>query len=158
MEQEKISIVCFSGDFDKVLAAFTIGTGAAATGRKVDMFFTFWGLNALKKKQGRSFLGNSFLAKMFNFMMGGFKNLPLSRLNFCGISPGLMTGMMKKNNVATLRELVDAAIALEIRLIPCEMALTVLGLSKEDLIDEVEDVIGVATFLDDSKGAQIIFI
>lgn len=158
MEQEKISIVCFSGDFDKVLAAFTIATGAAATGRAVDIFFTFWGLNVLKKKQGRSFVGTGFLARVFNFLMGGEKKLPLSRLNFGGISPKLMGSMMKKKNVASLRELIEAAKALGVRLIPCEMAMVVLGLDKEDLIDEVEETIGVATFLDESKHAKIIFI
>lgn len=157
-DHKKISIVCFSGDFDKIIAAYTIATGAAATNREVTMFFTFWGLNALKKKQGHSWLGKDILSRMFNFLMGGLKNLPLSRLNFGGISPILMTGMMKKNSVATLPELIEAADALGIRLYACEMAMQILGVTKDDLVDSVQEVVGVATFLNESEDAHIIFI
>ena len=158
MGKEKISIVCFSGDFDKAIAAFTIAAGAAATNREVSMFFTFWGLNILKKKQRHSWIGKGILARFFNFLMGGRKTLPLSRLNFFGISPKLMTGMMKKNNVATLPELIAATKDLGVRLVACEMAMHILGIQREDLVDEVEDVIGVPTFLDNSMDAKIIFI
>jgi len=157
-EHKKISIVCFSGDFDKMVAAYTIATGAAATNREVTMFFTFWGLNALKKKTGHSPLGKDLLSRAFNFLMGGKKNLPLSRLNFGGASPKLMTGMMKKNNVATLDELMEAASALGIRFFACEMSMHILGVTKEDLIDDVQEVVGVATFLNESEDAHIIFI
>ncbi len=158
MDKEKISIVCFSGDFDKAIAAFTIATGGAATNREVTMFFTFWGLNILKKKQRHSWVGKGFLARFFNFLMGGRKTLPLSRLNFCGISPKLMTHMMKKQNVATLPELITAAKELGIRMVPCEMSMQILGIKKEDLVDEAEEVAGVPTFLDNSEDAKIIFI
>ncbi len=157
-EHKKISIVCFSGDFDKMLAAYTIATGAAATNREVTMFFTFWGLNALKKKQGHSWMGKDFLSRAFNFLMGGKRNLPLSRLNFFGASPKLMGGMMKKNNVASLDELMEAASALGIRFYACEMSMHILGVTKEDLIDDVQEVVGVATFLNESEEAHIIFI
>ncbi len=156
--KKNISIVCFSGDFDKMIAAFTIATGAAATNREVTMFFTFWGLNALKKKKGRVAMGNSIMARAFNFLMGGLNNLPLSRLNFFGASSKLMTGMMKKHNVASLPELVDAAHALGIRIVACEMAMHILELEQSDLIEEVQDVVGVATFLNDSEESHIIFI
>lgn len=157
-DKKKVSIVCFSGEFDKMVAAFTIATGAAATNREVTMFFTFWGLNALKKQQGRVALGKSVMARAFNFLMGGLKNLPLSRLNFFGASPRLMTGMMKQHNVATLPELVEAAHALGVKIVACEMAMRILEVEKHDLIDEVRDVVGVATFLNDSENAHIIFI
>jgi len=156
--KKKISIVCFSGEFDKLVAAYTIATGAAATNREVTMFFTFWGLNGLKKKQGHAWLGKDFLSRMFNWLMGGRNNLPLSRLNFGGASPKLMTGMMKKNNVATLPELMEAAAALGIRMFACEMSMNILGVSKDDLIDDVKEVVGVATFLNESEDAHIIFI
>jgi len=113
----KLSIVCFSGDFDKAVAAFTMASGAAAVNWEVDIFFTFWGLNILKKKQGRSPVGKGLLARIFGFLMGGPKNLPLSRLNFGGISPKLMTGMMKSRNVATLEELIEASKALKVNFI-----------------------------------------
>jgi len=156
--KKDVTIVCFSGDFDKVVAAFTMATGAAATNRKVTMFFTFWGLNVLKKQQGRAWLGQGILAKAFNFLMGGRKTLPLSRLNFAGVSPALMSSMMKKHHVATLPELIEAAHALGIRLLACEMALHILELERSDLIEEVEDVVGVATFLNESENGHIIFV
>jgi len=157
-KHQKISIVCFSGDFDKMVAAYTIAAGAAATNREVTLFFTFWGLNAIKKNQGRKWLGKDLLSRAFNFLMGGRGNLPVSRFNFGGISPHLMTHMMKKSNVATLPELMEAASELGVRLYACEMAMHILGLQRSDLIDEVQEVVGVATFLNESEGAHIIFI
>jgi len=158
MNKKKLSIIVFSGDFDKALAAYTLATGAAAVNWEVNMFFTFWGLNILKKKGGRRFVGKGVMARLFNFLMGSRTNLPLSRLNFGGISPGLMTGMMKKRNVATFNELYEAAKALGIKMIACEMAMNILGVKKEDLDDYVSEVIGVATFLEISEDAQTIFI
>lgn len=157
-EQQKLSIVCFSGDFDKAVAAFTLATGAAATGRPVTMFFTFWGLNLVKKRFGRTWIGKGLLARFFNFLMGGIKNVPLSRLNFWGLSPRLMRGMMKKTNVATLEELLEAAKALKVNLVACEMSMHILGITLDDFIPEIKEVIGVSTFLDYSRDAQIIFI
>jgi peroxiredoxin family protein len=155
---KKLSIICFSGDYDKAVATFTLATGAAAVNWNVNLFFTFWGLNIIKKKQGRCFIGKGFLARVFNFLVGGLQNLPLSRLNFGGIAPMLMVGMMKKNNVATLRELIDSAKAIGVNMFACEMALHILGLKKEDLIDDVKEIIGVSKFLDISKDAHILFI
>lgn len=147
-----------SGDFDKAIAVFTLASGSAAVNYEVNIFFTFWGLNTIKKKKGRSFIGKGLLARVFNFLLGGRKNLPLSRLNFGGASPLLMTGLMKKRNVATLEELVQASIDLGVNFYACEMAMHVLGLEKDDFIPEVKDVLGVATFLELSKGGQTLFI
>jgi peroxiredoxin family protein len=158
MERKKLSIVCFSGDFDKALAAFTMATGAAAVNWEVQMFFTFWGLNIVKKKKGRTFIGKGIIARIFNFLLGGRDNLPLSRLNFANLSPGLMTGLMRKNNVATLNKLMDAAQQLNVNFWACEMAMNILGIKKEDLIDEIKEVIGVPSFLEYSRDAKIIFI
>ena len=90
--------------------------------------------------------------------MGGLSNLPLSRLNFAGLSPRLMEGMMRKNNVATLQELMQAARELGVRMVACEMAMHILELERGDLMDGVEDIVGVATFLNESRDAHIIFI
>lgn len=155
---KKISIISFSGDFDKLVAAFTLASGSAAVGYEVNVFFTFWGLNVLKRKQGRSFVGQGFLARFFNFLMGGKKNVPLSRLNFAGASPKLMTYMMKKKNVASLNDLIEASIAVGVQLYACEMSMHILGITKDDFILEVKDVLGVPTFLELSEGGQIIFI
>ena len=157
-EKNKLSIICMSGDFDKAIAVFTLASGAAAVNYEVNVFFTFWGLNNLKKKTGRRFIGKGFLARFFNFLLGGRDKLPLSRLNFAGASPLLMTGMMKSRNVATLAELFQASIALGVNFYACEMAMHVLGLTKDDFIPEVKGVLGVASFLDLSKGGQTLFI
>lgn len=157
-EKNKLSIIAMSGDFDKTIAVFTLASGAAAVNYEVNIFFTFWGLNSIKKVTGRQFSGQGFMASFFNFLLGGRKNLPLSRLNFGGISPLLMTGMMRDKNVATLEELFDASKALGVNFYACEMAMHVLGLSKDDFIPEVKDVLGVASFLELSKGGQTLFI
>ncbi len=157
-ENKKLSIIAFSGDFDKLTAVFTLGTGAAAVGYEVNIFFTFWGLDAIKRKQGRSFTGGNWLTKIFGFMMGGLKVTPTSRFNFLGAGPKIFRYLMRKNNVATLEELVEAAKALGINLYACEMAMHVLGLEKDDFIPEVKDVLGVASFLKLSEGGQTLFI
>ncbi|MBQ4034519.1 MAG: DsrE/DsrF/DrsH-like family protein [Paludibacteraceae bacterium] len=155
---KKLSLIAFSGDFDKLTAVFTLATGAAAVGYEVNIFFTFWGLDAIKQKKGRSFIGGNWLTKLFGFMMGGISVSPNSRFNFLGIGPKIFRYLMKKNNVATLEELVDAAVALNVNIYACEMAMHILGLQKGDFIHEVKDVLGVSTFLDISDGGQTLFI
>jgi peroxiredoxin family protein len=157
-QTKKLSIIAFSGDFDKLTAVFTLATGAAATGYEVNLFFTFWGLDAIKIKKGRSPVGKGFLPKIFGIMMGGLKAAPVSRLNFLGVSPKIFRYMMRKKNVATLEELVDVAKELNINFYACEMAMHILGLQKSDFIPEVKDVLGVATFLKISEGGQTLFI
>jgi peroxiredoxin family protein len=157
-QTKKLSIIAFSGDFDKLTAVFTLATGAAAVGYEVNLFFTFWGLDAIKTKQGRSPVGKGFLPKVFGIMMGGLKASPVSRLNFLGISPKIFRYLMRKNNVATLEELVEAAKQLGINFYACEMAMHVLGLQKSDFIPEIKDVLGVASFLNLSEGGQTLFI
>lgn len=139
-------------------AVFTLVTGAATVGYEVNIFFTFWGLDAIKRKQGRSFTGKGFLSRVFGFMMGGLGTAPTSRLNFMGLGPKIFRYMMRRNNVATLEELLDAAKALGIHLYACEMAMHILGLEKGDFIQEMEDVLGVATFLKLSEGGQTLFV
>lgn len=154
----RLSLIAFSGDFDRLTAVFTLATGAAAVGYEVNIFFTFWGLDAIKRKQGRSFTGRGFLSRVFGFMMGGLGTAPTSRLNFMGLGPKIFRYMMRRNNVATLEELLDAAKALGIHLYACEMAIHILGLEKGDFIHEIEDVLGVATFLRLSEGGQTLFV
>lgn len=158
MENKKLSLIAFSGDYDKLTAVFTLATGAAAVGYEVNIFFTFWGLDAIKQKKGRAFIGSNWLTKLFGFMMGGLSVTPNSRFNFCGIGPKIIRYLMKKNNVATLEELVEAAAALGVNMYACEMAMHVLGIQKSDFIHEVKDVLGVATFLNISEGGRTMFI
>ncbi|MCF6242445.1 MAG: DsrE/DsrF/DrsH-like family protein [Bacteroidales bacterium] len=156
--KKKISIISFSGDFDKLVAAFTLATGSAAMNYEVNLFFTFWGLYVIKKKKGHDFTGKGMLARTFNFLMGGVNNVPLSRLNFCGISPKLMTALMKKRNVATLNELYKAAHDLGINFYACEMSMHILGLKLDDFDNNIKEVIGVPGFLKYSEGGDRIFI
>lgn len=158
MEKKKLSLIAFSGDYDKLTAVFTLATGAAAVGYEVNIFFTFWGLDAIKQKKGRAFIGSNWLTKIFGFMMGGLSVTPNSRFNFCGIGPKIFRYLMKKNNVATLEELVEAAATLGVNMYACEMAMHVLGIQKSDFIHEVKDVLGVATFLNISEGGRTMFI
>lgn len=157
-KNKKLSIIVFSGDFDRLTAAFTLATGAASEGYDVNLFFTFWGLNAIKKRKGRRFTGKGFLGKCIGFLTGGLNNAPTSRLNMGGLSPILFRHLMKKNNVATLEELVEAAKALGVNLYACEMAMHVLGLNRTDFIDEVKDVLGVSSFLELSENGRTLFI
>ena len=156
--EKKLSIIAFSGDFDKLTAVFTLGTGAAAVGYEVNIFFTFWGLDAIKQKQGRAFVGGNWLTKLFGFMMGGVKVAPTSRFNFLGASPRIFRSLMRKNNVATLEELIDAAKVLDVNMYACEMAMHILGLKRDDFFPAVKDVLGVASFLKLSEGGQTLFI
>lgn len=153
-----LSIISFSGDFDKLTAVFTLATGAAAVGYEVNIFFTFWGLDAIKNKRGRAFVGGNWLTKIFGFMMGGVKVAPTSKFNFLGAGPKIFRSLMRKNNVATLEELIEAAKSLEVNFYACEMAMHVLGLKREDFVPEVKDVLGVASFLKLSEGGQTLFI
>ena len=155
---KKLSIIAFSGDFDKLTAVFTLATGAAAVGYEVNIFFTFWGLDAIKQKQGRAFIGSNWITKMFGFLMGGVKVAPTSRFNFFGASPKIFRSLMRKNNVATLEELIDAAKVLGVNMYACEMAMHIMGLKREDFFPEVKDVLGVASFLKLSEGGQTLFI
>lgn len=155
---KKLSIICFSGDFDKAVAAFTLASGAAAVNYQVNLFFTFWGLNIIKRRPNRTFIGTGVLARMFNYLAGGVRNLPMSRLNFLGASPGLMTRLMKKRNVATLPQLLEAVLALKVELYACEMSMNILGMEKQDFIPQVKEVVGVAKFLEISEGGRTLFI
>lgn len=158
MERKKLSLIAFSGDFDRLTATFTLATGAASVGYEVNIFFTFWGLDAIKQKRGHAFVGKGFMGKLFGWMMGGLSATPTTRFNMLGLGPRMFRWMMRRNNVATLEELVEAAHALGINMYACEMAMHVLGLEKNDFVEEVKDVLGVATFLELSEGGRTLFI
>ena len=157
-ETKKFSIICFSGDFDRVMAAFILATGGVAFDYEVSMFFTFWGLNVLKKQKGRKPIGKNFLEKAFNVMMGGRDKMPLSKFNFGGMGPKLMQDMMAKKKITSVEELLRQAVEFNVKIYACEMAMTVMGIQREDLIDEITDVVGVASFLASAEDGQVLFI
>ena len=145
-QPESAAIVLFSGDLDKAMAAFIIATGMAALGTKVSIFFTFWGLNVLRKDRPPS-VTKDILSRMFGFMMPcGARKLALSKMHMMGMGTGMMKYVMGKKNVATLPELIQQARELGITFIACDMAMDVMGMQREELLDSVDDVAGVAKF------------
>ena len=145
-ERNDKTFVVFSGDLDKTIAAFIMANGAAAMGRRVTMFFTFWGLNILRRPEKVSVV-KSFIERMFGAMMPrGTKKLGLSRMNMCGAGAKMIRGIMKQKGVSSLEELIDGARAHGVRLIACQMSMDIMGIRKEELIDGVE-LGGVSTFL-----------
>jgi NADPH-dependent 2,4-dienoyl-CoA reductase/sulfur reductase-like enzyme/peroxiredoxin family protein/rhodanese-related sulfurtransferase/TusA-related sulfurtransferase len=140
------SIIVFSGDLDKALASFIIANGAAAMGRRVTMFFTFWGLNILRRSE-RVKVKKSFIERMFGAMMPrGTGKLTLSKMNMLGMGSKMMKGIMKKKNVASLDELIAQAKKSGVKLVACTMSMDVMGIREEELIDGVE-LAGVASYL-----------
>ena len=140
------TMVVFSGDLDKAIASFIIATGAASMGKEVTMFFTFWGLNVLKKKD-RPKVKKNVVEKMFDFMLPSNPGkLPLSKMNMGGMGPKMIKYIMKKNNVDTLEQLIENAIKMNVKVVACAMSMDLMGIKKEELIDGVE-VAGVASYL-----------
>ncbi len=148
------TIVVFSGDLDRAIAAFIIATGAASMGRKVTLFFTFWGLNVLRRAEGAA-VRKPFMDRMFGAMMPrGSKKLGLSRMNMLGMGPRLIRRVMASKNVDSLEALIDQALAAGVRLVACQMSMEVMGITREELIDGVE-VGGVASYLDAAEEANV---
>ena len=145
-EQNDKTFVVFSGDLDKTIAAFIIANGAAAMGRKVTMFFTFWGLNILRKP-GKVKVAKTFTEKMFGAMLPrGTMKLGLSRMNMGGAGAKMIRGIMKQKGISSLEELIDSAKAHGVRIVACQMSMDIMGIHQEELIDGVE-LGGVATFI-----------
>lgn len=140
------AFVIFSGDLDKTVAAFVIANGAAAMGRKVTMFFTFWGLNILRKPT-KAQVAKGALERMFRAMMPrGTLRLGLSRMNMLGIGPKMIRFMMRKKGIASLEELIAQAQEHGARIVACQTSMDIMGISKEELLNGVESG-GVAAFL-----------
>ena len=150
-----VTIVLFSGDLDKAIAAFVISTAAASMGMAVNIFFTFWGLNVIKK-QGGLIKGQNWMQKMLNIMnYGHAKKLALSKMNMLGMGPAMLKTMMSQKRVPSLQEFIQTAHALGVKFYPCEMSMTVMGLKKEDFVDECQDVIGAVSYLSIAKESHI---
>ncbi|MDD4316078.1 MAG: FAD-dependent oxidoreductase [Clostridia bacterium] len=132
------NIIVFSGDLDKAIASFIIANGAAAMGRKVSMFFTFWGLNILRKSE-RVSVKKDFMSRMFGKMMPrGSKKLGLSRMNMGGMGGKLIRYIMKKKNVNSLEDLVKSAMESGVEIVACTMSMDIMGIKMEELIDGVK--------------------
>jgi CoA-disulfide reductase len=152
--RENATIVLFSGELDKALAAMVIANGAAAMGKKVSIFCTFWGLNALRKDQSVK-VEKTFVESMFGKMMPrGAEKLPLSRMQMGGAGKAMMVKVMKDKNVDSLPSLMKQAKEMGVEFIACTMSMDVMGIKREELIDGIEFG-GVATYLAESEDAGL---
>ncbi|QUW22931.1 DsrE/DsrF/DrsH-like family protein [Sporosarcina sp. Marseille-Q4063] len=153
-EKKKTTIILFSGDYDKAMAAYIIANGAAAYDHEVTIFHTFWGLNALRKDEP-SILKKGFLERMFGKMMPrGADKMGLSKMNFAGMGPKMIKHVMKKHNAMTLPQLIEMAGEQEVKLIACTMTMDLLGLQQEELLDGIEYA-GVAAYLADAQEGHV---
>lgn len=155
-KKDKMTLVVLSGDLDKVMAAFIIASGAAAAGKEVVMFFTFWGLKAIQK-DGR-LTGKGLFGRMLGVMnRGGLNAIGPSRLNMGGMGRWMFKLMMKQKGVTQLPELRAAAIDLGVQLLPCQMSMDVMEYSQDDFIPEAAQPVGVATMLEHASESGIQF-
>jgi peroxiredoxin family protein len=152
---EKVVLILFSDDLDKACAAFNVAIGAAASGKEVIMFFTCWGINLVKRENGPT-KGDTLVSKMLNKMMkSGPKKLNPSRLNFLGIGGWLMRREMAIKKMQSIPEKMEDALALGVQFWVCDQPMQLMGLKREDLIDDVEKVCGVATYVKEVAESQV---
>jgi peroxiredoxin family protein len=153
--KKKMTIVVMSGDFDKLFGAFIIGTGGAAMGMEVTMFFTFWGLRAIRNNMST---GKTLFGRMLGMMYGGdiSKSNP-SHFSFLGMGRWMFGKMMGAHNVAKLTELRDLAVMLGIGLYPCQMSMDVMEMPQESFIDGVKPAVGVGFMLAEAEESAIQF-
>jgi peroxiredoxin family protein len=151
--RKKLAMVVFSGDMDKLFAAFSIAAGAAAANMDVTMFFTFWGLRALKKKVRT---GKSIFGRLLGLFYGGdIDRSSPSKMSFGGIGRWMFKKMMKAKRVPTLAEMRQTAIDLGVKLYGCQMSMEVMEIPQEKMIDQVAQCVGVATFIEQAQQADV---
>jgi peroxiredoxin family protein len=158
-EKEKTTIVVFSGELDKALAAFNIATTAAAMGMDVTMFFTFWGLNVIKKNEG-SLRSKGMMRKMLNWMnRGGSRRLKLSKFNMLGLGTWMMKKLMREERMPSIEEMIAQAKRLGVKFVACTTSIGTMGLSEDAFIPEVDSFAGAATYLGEArKGVVNVFV
>ena len=153
--QDKAAIIVFSGDLDRLLASLVLATGAATAGLETTMFFTFWGLSALKKKGAGSLSGKSLKEKMFAVMTpSSTESMGVSKLNFFGMGASMLRTMMKEKNVSSVEEMMALARELGVKMIACTMSMDVMGVERKQLADDIE-LGGVAAFMAEAAHARV---
>jgi peroxiredoxin family protein len=152
---EKVTLIVFSGEMDKALAAFNLAIGAAAMGMEVSMFFTFWGLNVIKKNQ-RPIKSRGIMRKMLNFMnRGGSKRLPLSKFHMLGLGKWMMGKLMREAKFPTIDEQIAIAKEAGVKFIACTTSMGIMDIKKDDFITGVDSFAGVATYLADAREGKV---
>jgi len=154
--KRKLSMVVFSGDLDKHIAAMIIATGAAAMGMEVVLFYTFWGTAALRDPKKRAG-GKNLIEKMFGLMLPkGRDRTKLSKMHMAGAGTAMIKAIMKKKNVASLGEMFEIAGQLGIKIVICEMSMDLMGFKREEMISYPNlNYCGVATFLADARESAV---
>jgi len=154
-EKEKLTIVVFSGELDRALAAFILATTGASMGMEVSMFFTFWGLNIIKKNKG-GIKSKGVMRKMLNFMnRGGSKRLKLSKFHMFGLGTWMMKRLMKDVNYPSIDEFINMAHQMGVKLIACTTSCGIMGLSEDAFRGEVESLAGAAYFLGEARDSKV---
>lgn len=148
------TLICFSDNLDRAIATFILANGAAATGGKVSIFFTFWGLNVIKKKHGPA-VKKTLTEKMFARMLPKSSDgLSLSKMNMMGMGSKMIRGIMKKKNIDSLESLIQQAMANGVEFIACQMTMDMMGIKKEELLDGVT-VGGVASYMQKAEESRV---
>lgn len=154
-EKEKMTLVLFSGELDRALAAFILATTGASMGMDVTMFFTFWGLNVLKKNTGPAG-GKGIRKKLLNLMnRGGSKRLKLSKFHMFGLGTGMMKQFMKDNRMPSLDEFVKMAGEMGVKMVPCSTSCGIMGLEDSLFREETGDQVGAAYFLNEARKSSV---
>jgi peroxiredoxin family protein len=154
-KSDKVTIVLLSGDMDRAMAAFIIATGAAAMGMQVTMFFTFWGLNVIRRK-GAASSARDWLRRMFGLLnRGGAESLPLSRFHFGGLGTKMMHKVMRENRMPGVPELMQTAMELGVQFIACTTTMGLMGITKDTLVEGVDQFAGVTTYLAEAKQGSV---
>jgi peroxiredoxin family protein len=159
VKNRDLVLICYSGDLEKTWASLILATTAAASGVNTKMFLTFWGLQTFVKDSKRV-TGETWMQKMLSIMQRpGISHRKLSKMNFMGMGPWMMGTLARKYQVASPKELLEAAIAMGVELMPCQMTMDMFGLKREDMIDELGEPVGAATVIELlNNGAASLFI
>lgn len=154
-DKEKMSIVVFSGDLDKALAAFILATTAASMGMDVSMYFTFWGLNIIKKNEGK-IESKGLMRKMMNLInRGGSKRLKPSKFNMLGIGTSMLKRMMKETNMPSVEEFIVMAREMGVKLIACTTSCGIMGVPESAIRPEADIFAGAAYFLNEARESKV---
>lgn len=158
VKKQKLVIMAWSGDLDKVWPTLILSTTGAAMGMQTTVFFTFWGLFPLVKNDVR-ITGENWMQKMLSlFNRGGTEHLKLGKMNFAGMGPRMMRKLAGEHKVASPQELLELARDMGVKLVPCQMTMDMLGLKREDLIEGVDEPAGATTAMLEAQEAVTLFI
>lgn len=154
-QREKLTLILFSGEMDKALACFNLAVAAASMNMDVTIFFTFWGLNAIKRNEG-GIKSPGVMRKMLNFMnRGGSKRLPLSRFHMFGLGKWMMKRLMKSSKFPSVQEMIELSKSMDVKFVACTSTMGMMGISKDAFIPEVDIFAGASTYLGEAKEGKV---